>query len=170
MFCKNLFLHDKKKKNKLWLIVAAHDTAIDLKKVTKDLGVGSGNLRQGDQDKLESLLGVKAGSVNLFSIVNDTDKAVSLIVDKRLWDDVEFVGFHPMVNTSTTSISRADMKKVIELSGHEPRIIDFGGEGGAPEESKADKKPDAKAKSKPVATPDQKPKDSKKQGKAGFDA
>ena len=30
-----------------------------------------------------------------------------------------------MVNTSTTSITRDDMKKVVELSGHEPNIMDF---------------------------------------------
>ena len=87
--------------------------------------VKSGNLRQGDQAKLESILGVKAGSVNLFSIVNDVNKEVKLIVDKRLWDDVDYVGFHPMVNTATTSISRADMKKIVEIAGHEPIIMDF---------------------------------------------
>ena len=53
MFCKNLFLHDKKKKNKLWLVVAAHDTAIDMKQLSKSLGVGSGNLRGADASKLE---------------------------------------------------------------------------------------------------------------------
>ena len=60
------------------------------------------------------------GGVTLFSIVNDVNKTVSLIVDKRLWNDFDYVGFHPMVNTATTAISRADLKKVIELSGHEP--------------------------------------------------
>ena len=58
MFAKNLFLHDKKKKNRLWLVVAAHDTAVDMKQLTKSLGVGSGNLRQGDAEKLEWILGV----------------------------------------------------------------------------------------------------------------
>ena len=80
-FAKNLFLHDKKKKNRLWLVVAAHDTAVDMKQLTKSLGVGSGNLRQGDAEKLEGILGVQGGSVNLFSIVNDVDNAVSLVVD-----------------------------------------------------------------------------------------
>ena len=58
----------------MWLVIAAHDTAIDMKKLTKDVGLKSGNLRQGDPAKLESILGVKAGSVNLFSIVNDVNK------------------------------------------------------------------------------------------------
>ena len=143
MFAKNLFFHDKKKKTKLWLVIAAHNTDIDMKKLSKDLGVGSGNLRQGDPEKLESILGVKAGSVNLFSIVNDVNKAVKLIVDKRLWEDVEHVGFHPMVNTATTSISRADMKKVVELAGHEPTIMDFS-DGAVVEEKKEEKKAEPK--------------------------
>ena len=88
-------------------------------------------MRQGDADKLEGILGVKAGSVNLFSIVNDVDKQVNLVIDQRLWNDFDYVGFHPMVNTSTTAISRDDMKKVIELSGHEPTIMDFSEGGGA---------------------------------------
>ena len=126
-FAKNLFLHDKKKKNRLWLVVAAHDTAVDMKQLTKSLGVGSGNLRQGDAEKLEGILGVQGGSVNLFSIVNDVDNAVTLVVDQRLWNDFDYVGFHPMVNTATVAISREDMQKVVELSGHEPTIMDFGG-------------------------------------------
>ena len=84
-------------------------------------------MRQGDADKLEGILGVKAGSVNLFSIVNDVDKQVTLVVDQRLWNDFDYVGFHPMVNTATVAISREDMQKVVELSQHEPTIMDFGG-------------------------------------------
>ena len=48
-----------------------------------------------------------------------------------------------MVNTSTTSISRADMKKIVELSGHEPTIMDFG-EGGGAAQAKQEKKPEKK--------------------------
>ena len=73
------------------------------------------------------LLGAKKGGVSLFSIVNDVDNAVTLVVDQRLWNDFDYVGFHPMVNTATVAISREDMQKVVELSGHEPTIMDFGG-------------------------------------------
>ena len=152
------------------MVIAAHDANTDTKKLCKDVGLKSGNLRQGDPEKLESILGVKGGSVCLFSIVNDVNKQVKLIIDKRLWEDCEFVGFHPMVNTSTTSISRADMKKVVELSGHEPTIMDFGEIAGstpaaAPkkEESKQEKKPKA-------AAGGEEKKKGAKAGPAGFDA
>lgn len=96
IFAKNLFLHNKKKKELVYLVVAAHDTQIDMKGLTTHLKAGSGNLRAGDEDIMEELLGVKKGSVNLFSILNDTAKKVILIVDKRLHDDAELIAFHPM--------------------------------------------------------------------------
>jgi len=63
--------------------------------------------------------------VNLFSIVNDSGKKIELIVDKRLVDECEMVGFHPMVNTATTAIHSKDIKKIVELSGHTFTVLDF---------------------------------------------
>ena len=123
-FAKNLFYQDKKKK-KMYLVVAAGSTETDLKAMWKKIGATGGNVRAAGEDVLEEVLGCKKGGVTLFSIVNDVNKEVTLIVDQRLWDHFDYVGFHPMVNTATISISRDDMKKVIEISGHEPTIIDF---------------------------------------------
>ncbi len=125
MFAKNLFLNNKKKKEQVFLVVAAHDTTVDMKGLEKHLATGSGNLRAADPQVMEELIGVKQGSVNLFAILNDTAKKVKLIVDQRLTHDFHFVGFHPMQNDATTAITSADMQKVIELSDHQPEIIDF---------------------------------------------
>lgn len=125
MFAKNLFLHNKKKKELVYLVVAAHDTNIDMKGLTNHLKAGSGNLRAGDADVMEQLLGVKKGAVNLFSILNDTAKKVLLIVDQKLMNNYPLVAFHPMQNDATTAISQSDMKKVIELSNHQAEVIDF---------------------------------------------
>lgn len=81
MFAKNLFLANKKKKDLMYLVVAAHDSNIDMKALTSHLKAGSGNLRAGDQEIMEQLLGVKKGAVNLFSILNDIDKKIHLIID-----------------------------------------------------------------------------------------
>lgn len=53
MFAKNLFLQNKKKNDEAYLVVAAHDTNIDMKGLTKHLKAGSGNLRAGDQEFME---------------------------------------------------------------------------------------------------------------------
>lgn len=55
--------------------------------------------------------------MNLFAVVNDPTKKVHLIMDKTLLDDFEYVGFHPMQNDFTTALRKADLLKIIELSG-----------------------------------------------------
>ena len=138
LFAKNLFLANKKKKEQIYLVVAAHNTEIDMKALTTHFKAGSGNLRAGDQEVMEQLLGVKKGAVNLFSILNDTGHKVKLVLDQKL-TEAPLVGFHPMQNDATTAISQGDMKKVIEISGHEPEIIDFSKLVSAPaEEAKVD--------------------------------
>ena len=124
VFAKNLFLQDKKKKETAFLVIAAHDTNIDMKGLTKHLKAGSGNLRGGDVEVMEAMLGAKKGALNLFSIINDTAKKVHLIIDQRLIES-EMIAFHPMQNDATSAISNADMKKIIELSGREAEILDF---------------------------------------------
>lgn len=122
-FAKNLFLKDKKKKI-LYLLIAKHDTNTDFKLLAKFLKTGGSNIRGADADKLEEILKVKGGSVNLFSILNDSEKKVTLLMDQTLYEQ-ELIGFHPMQNDATTAISKADMEKIISLSAHEPLIIDF---------------------------------------------
>jgi prolyl-tRNA synthetase len=125
VFAKNLFLHNQKKKELVYLVIAAHDTQIDMKGLTKHLKAPSGGIRAGDEAVMERLLGAKKGAVNLFAIANDTAKNVILLMDQRLMDHSAIVAFHPMQNDATTAISNADMKKVIALSHHEAEVIDF---------------------------------------------
>jgi len=68
-------------------VVAATDTQIDLKALTKALGCGSGNLRAGSEEAMYEKLGAKKGALTLFSLVNDTAKAVELVLDKRLTEE-----------------------------------------------------------------------------------
>ncbi len=131
-FAKNLFLYDKKKKERMWLVICAHDCVFSMKNLEKKLGVGSGCLRGAEASVLEETLGVKGGSVNLFSILNDVENKVGLIFDQTLLNNYEYVGFHPMQNDHTTAIRKEDIKKIIGLSAHEVVEIDFVAlEGGA---------------------------------------
>ena len=70
-------------------------------------------------------MGAVKGGLNVFAAVNDTQNEVKLIIDKRLMEEFEHLGIHPMQNTATTAISKESFKKVIELSEHEPMIMDF---------------------------------------------
>jgi len=71
MIAKNLFLYNKKKKTQQYLVIAAGNTQIDMKELTKHLGVGSGNLRGVEEDIMEEVLGTKKGHVCVFALLND---------------------------------------------------------------------------------------------------
>jgi len=76
--------------------------------------------------------------VNLFSVLNDKEKKVHLILDAKLANGPTFVAFHPMQNDATTAITREDMHKIIELSGHKAEILDFGRLASAVTEAKTE--------------------------------
>lgn len=85
-----------------------HDTVVDQKALGKKYGIGSGNLRAADADRLKDTLGAYQGCVNAFSIVNDKEKKVKLIIDSRVLSEIDLVGFHPMTNTATSYLKKAD--------------------------------------------------------------
>ena len=117
---KNLFLKDKA--GKFFLICAQSDTNIHINKLHPILGCK--RLSFGKTDPLLERLGVTPGSVTLFSILNDTESAVTLILDAALMNH-DIVNFHPLLNDATTAISSADMIKFAKATRHDPVILDF---------------------------------------------
>jgi Ala-tRNA(Pro) deacylase len=115
---KNLFLRDKK--DVPYLVVAQEDTAIELKSLHRLLGA-SGRFSFGSAELMRELLGVAPGSVTPFSVINDTACRVTVVLDSALMAH-EVLNFHPLVNTGTTTISRQDLLKFLEATGHKPRI------------------------------------------------
>src|SRR5262249_18466086 len=77
---KNLFL--KCKKGTLWLVVALESTAIDLKTLHGQLGCG--RLSFGSAQLLGEVLGVAPGSVTPFSVINDRERRVAVVLDAAL--------------------------------------------------------------------------------------
>lgn len=59
ILAKQLFFWDKKNKQKLVLVCAAHDTKIVSKDVAKRVGVKPDNLRMADKEPLEKYLGCR---------------------------------------------------------------------------------------------------------------
>jgi len=116
---KNLFVKDRK--GRLFLVVAHAETRIDLKRLHEPLGA-SGRLSFGSAELLREVLGVEPGSVTPFALVNDPEHRVTLVVDEALMTH-EPVNFHPLVNSATTGLSRADLLKFFAATGHAPRIM-----------------------------------------------
>lgn len=117
---KNLFLKDAK--GRFWLVSAADDTEIDLKKLPAR--IGSARLSFGSPDLLLASLGVTPGSVTAFALINDNEKRVSFVLDSRL-AAAELVNFHPLSNTATTTIDRCGLKRFMAALGVTPVVVDF---------------------------------------------
>ena len=117
---KNLFLKDKS--GAYVLISALGNTNIRLNQLHKR--IGTKRLSFGKPDALLDLLGVVPGSVTVFSVLNDTEGKVRLILDKALFDHAA-VWFHPMRNTASTRIAPQDLITFANAAGHPPTVIDF---------------------------------------------
>ena len=125
MFAKNLFLKDKKKK--LYLFCAPHDADVKLNDLSKLVGA-SGGLRFADESVLQEKLGVIQGAVTLFSIINDNNNDVQLVLDKRFTDGTyKKINFHPMVNTATLCISTEGLDTFLKQTNHSPKVVDLSG-------------------------------------------
>jgi len=121
---KNLFL--KCKKGNFWLVVARESAQINLKRLHTI--IGSGRLSFGKPDLLMEVLGVPPGSVTPFSLINDHELRVSVVLDAVMMDH-DLLNFHPLVNNATSAISRDDLLKFIADCGHEPAILPVGDAG-----------------------------------------
>jgi len=115
---KNLFLRDKKQA--VYLVTALEDAEIDLKGLHRVLGA-SGRFSFGSSDLMLELLGVTPGSVTAFGAINDTAGRVTVVLDAPLMEHA-IINAHPLTNTMTTSVSREDLVKFLEATGHQPRI------------------------------------------------
>lgn len=117
---KNLFLRDKKEN--LYLVTAIAETVIDLKSLAAHLQAGRFSF--GSPPRLLAALGVTPGSVTPLSLINDTERAVQVVLDARLFDHA-LINCHPLRNDMTTALSPADLEKFIAFTGHTAMRIDF---------------------------------------------
>lgn len=115
---KNLFLKDKG--GAYYLVVAGEDAVIDIKGLHRRLGA-KGRFSFGSARALRDLLGVEAGSVTPFAVINDVLGKVAVVLDRAMLNH-EILNYHPLVNTMTTSVPRAGLLTFLKACGHDPRI------------------------------------------------
>jgi Ala-tRNA(Pro) deacylase len=104
---KNLFL--KNKKNKFFLLTCEEADKVDLKRVSKSLGLG--NISFAKEEYLDQYLKIKPGSVSPFALLNDKSGRVDFYLEQTLYES-KFINFHPLINTLTVTI---ETKKFIEF-------------------------------------------------------
>lgn len=111
--CKNLFIRNYRGSHH-YLVIIRGEKKVDLKQLTRSLG--EDRLSFASPDRLKRLLGLEAGAVSPFGLVNDLKKEVTVVVDRDLLTETEF-NFHPNVNTATVKISRDDFLRFLQWSG-----------------------------------------------------
>ncbi|MEM7130707.1 MAG: prolyl-tRNA synthetase associated domain-containing protein [Chloroflexota bacterium] len=116
---KNLFIRNRKG-TRFFLVVVGYETRVDLKGLATLLDEKKLNFASPEQ--LDHYLGIEPGSVSLLAIVNDTESEVEVVVDADIWQ-AEILKCHPLVNTSTLSLSRLDMERILELTGHSLSVV-----------------------------------------------
>ena len=104
---KNLFL--KNKKNSFYLLTCEEADRIDLKTISKSLGLG--NVSFAKEEYLDQYLKIKPGSVSPFALLNDSGGIVNFYLEQSLHES-KFVNFHPLINTLTITI---ETNKFIEF-------------------------------------------------------
>ena len=116
VLCKNLFFRNHKG-NKHYLVImdARHNIEHRLHQ---------GKLSFASPERMMKYLGVRPGSVSLFTLVNDVNHEVILFVDKGLLS-AEKVSFHPNDNTASLVISCEDMMKFIKSTENQYEITDL---------------------------------------------
>ena len=115
---KNLFLKDKK--GQLWLLVALENASVDLKELRR--AIGSAHLSFGNAKLLTEVLGVDAGAVTPFAVINDTEARVNVVLQREMLKHL-LLNYHPLVNTATTTIRPQDLLKFIDACGHNVQIV-----------------------------------------------
>jgi prolyl-tRNA synthetase len=136
---KNLLYYDKK--DNFYLVLALNDTKVE-KTFWRHLNVAPGNVRLAKDEDIERVLNSKKGSVNPFALINDKENKVKhVVIDKKLFENHDFFAFHPMENTETVEISKADFLSYLTHVGksYHPIALDEVVEEKPKEEKKDDK-------------------------------
>jgi Ala-tRNA(Pro) deacylase len=121
---KSLFLTCPK--TGFWLVVAAEDTRIDLKKLAGT--VGAKRFSFGKPEKMVELLGVTPGSATPFALMNDAGRQVSVVLDAQVGNAALCV-FHPLKNNASTAISGENLLLFIKHFGYNPQVLELNENG-----------------------------------------
>ena len=101
---KNLYLRDRKKRN--YLVTLEQDRKIDLKALGAELGIGK--LSFGSPERLMQHLGVLPGAVTPLAMITGAQRDVTFYMDAAA-QKAEVIYMHPLVNTRTVAMTRADL-------------------------------------------------------------
>lgn len=120
--CKNLFLCNTQR-TRFYLLMMPGGKPFQTKLLSKQ--IGSARLSFADAAHMEQYLGVPPGAVTVLGLAHDTGHAVRLLIDADVLQ-AEYVGCHPMVNTSSVRMKTRDLlERFLPYAGHVPTIVEL---------------------------------------------
>lgn len=120
--CKNLFLCNRQK-TQFYLLAMGPDKPFH----TKDLShqIGSARLSFAPEEELWNLLHCTPGSATVLGLMNDTDHAVTLLMERGVYE-AEYFSCHPCICTSSLKLKTADLlEKFLPATGHTVTVVDL---------------------------------------------
>lgn len=120
--CKNLFLTNRQCTN-FYLLMMPGDKPFKTKDISAQLGTS--RLSFGSPEKMEELLHTSPGSASVLGLMHDKENAVRLVVDREVLGG-EYIGCHPLVNTSSLRLKTVDViEKILPAVAHTPTVVDL---------------------------------------------
>lgn len=121
MKTKSLFLTDRKK-TAYYLVFVKDDHRLDMKKFAQILG--KKHLKFASEADLLEKLGIKSGSVSIFSLLNNKAKDIQVYFEKSVIDDLPLT-FHPNDNTKTLLLKPEDLFKFLDNIEFSYQIVEL---------------------------------------------
>ena len=119
--CKNLFLCNRQQ-TEFYLLMMHGDKPFKTKYLSAQLGCA--RLSFADEGHMAEYLQTTPGSVSALELMFDTEHRVHLIIDLPLIKDA-FISAHPGFSTSTLKLSREDLLRFVEDTGHSPVYVEL---------------------------------------------
>lgn len=123
--CKNLFLCNRQQ-TQFYLLLMPGDKPFKTKEISSQ--IRSARLSFASPENMLAYLDIEPGAVSVMGLINDTEGAVTLLIDEDILKD-EYIGCHPCVNTSSLKIKTEDiLKKYLPAVNHSYKTVHLVGE------------------------------------------
>ena len=123
VFCKNLFLKDRK--GQFYLVICPEDKDVNLKSLKVQLGAHR-NFSFGSALDLMGKLGVGPGAVTPLGLIFDTGSSIKVVIDQSLAaDPTLLMNFHPLTPDETTLLTFENLETFVKHTGHSLHVLDL---------------------------------------------
>lgn len=123
--CKNLFLCNRQQTD-FYLLMMPGDKPFRTKELSAQ--IGTARLSFASAEHMVELLDIYPGAVSVMGLMNDTERAVQLLIDEDLLA-ADTVGCHPCVNTASLCLRIKDLLHLfLPAVKHDARTVHLTGE------------------------------------------